>query len=62
MSEIIAKDEGPFIESELFVSCSYKDICPDKQRNFQDSYSAQSCTRCMQKLKRLYLEANTFDC
>ena len=64
VSEIIAEDEGPFIESECvnYLLAIAKDLCPDKQRNFQDSYCAHSCTRCMQELERLYLEANTFDC
>ena len=39
-----------------------EDLCPDKQRNFQGINTAQICTRCMQELERLYLEANMFDC
>jgi len=64
MSEIIAEDEGQFIESECvnYLLAVVEDLCPDKQRHFQDSYTAQTCTRCMQDLERLYLEANTFDC
>jgi hypothetical protein len=44
VSEIIAEDEGPFVESECmnYLLAIAKDVCPDKQRNFQDSYCAQS--------------------
>jgi len=44
VSEIIAEDEGPFIESECvnYLLAIAKDLCPDKQRNFQDSYCPQS--------------------
>jgi hypothetical protein len=64
VSGIIAEDEGPFIESEYvnYLLAIAEDLCPDKQRNFQDSCSSQTCSRCMQELERLYLEANTFDC
>jgi len=64
VSEIIAEDEGPFIESECvnYLLAIAEDLCPDKQRNFQESDTAQTCTRCMQELERLYLEPNTFGC
>jgi hypothetical protein len=64
VSEIIAEGKGPFIEPECvnYLLAIAKDLCPDMQRNFQDSCSAQSCTRCRQELERLYLEADTFDC